>query len=347
METGLVSVVVPIYKTEKYLDRCLTSIVNQTYRNLEILLIDDGSPDNCPRMCDDWARKDPRIRVIHKQNQGLGMARNTGIEHATGSYICFFDSDDYIAPDTIEKAQRLSASENADIVVYGMCNVSRSGEVLRHNIPTSQTHVYRGSAVQDRFLPGLIDNKDLTAEVQNLTFSAWSCLFSMELVKKAGWRFVSERELISEDSYSITWLYQYVQCVAVLPEALYYYCENESSLTQTYRTDRFEKIKHFYQESLHMAGQLHYGPTIHSAISGLFLSFSIAAMKQIAAAGIGDAEKKRLLVQITDDTAMQQALADISSRRYGRSRQILFWAMRRKCYGLVCFLVSMKAKKKR
>ena len=93
----LVSVVVPIYNVEAYLDRCISSVVLQTYSNLEIILVDDGSPDRCPQICDDWARRDCRIKVIHKENAGLGMARNTGIEHATGSYVYFLDSDDYMS----------------------------------------------------------------------------------------------------------------------------------------------------------------------------------------------------------------------------------------------------------
>ena len=90
MEVGLVSVVLPIYNVEKYLDRCIESVINQTYKNLEILLVDDGSPDSCPQKCEEWAKKDERIKVIHKTNAGLGYARNTGIENASGEYICFF-----------------------------------------------------------------------------------------------------------------------------------------------------------------------------------------------------------------------------------------------------------------
>jgi len=93
----LISVIVPVYKVEAYLDKCISSIVNQTYTNLEIILIDDGSPDNCPAMCDAWAEKDSRIKVIHKENGGAGLARNVGIDIAQGEIISFIDSDDYIA----------------------------------------------------------------------------------------------------------------------------------------------------------------------------------------------------------------------------------------------------------
>ncbi|MDO4378753.1 MAG: glycosyltransferase family 2 protein [Erysipelotrichia bacterium] len=98
MSNYKISVIIPVYKVEKYLDRCIESVVGQTYKNLEIILIDDGSPDNCPKMCDDWAKKDNRIRVIHKENEGVSSARNYGIDIATGEYISFVDSDDIIHP---------------------------------------------------------------------------------------------------------------------------------------------------------------------------------------------------------------------------------------------------------
>lgn len=98
----LISVIVPIYKVEKYLDECIQSIVSQTYTNLEIILVDDGSPDRCPQMCDEWAAKDSRIRVIHQENGGLSAARNAGLDTASGDYIGFVDSDDYIRSDMYE-----------------------------------------------------------------------------------------------------------------------------------------------------------------------------------------------------------------------------------------------------
>lgn len=100
-ELPLISVIVPVYKVEEYLDQCVESIVGQTYKNLEIILVDDGSPDKCPRMCDDWAKKDSRIKVVHKVNGGVSDARNVGIECAQGEFIIFVDSDDLISEDML------------------------------------------------------------------------------------------------------------------------------------------------------------------------------------------------------------------------------------------------------
>lgn len=118
--TNLISVIIPIYKVEKYLDECITSVVVQTHKNLEIILVDDGSPDNCPQICDDWAKKDDRIKVIHKKNGGLSDARNVGIEIASGDYIAFVDSDDFIKPDMLEKLFAAICRENADIAACGI-----------------------------------------------------------------------------------------------------------------------------------------------------------------------------------------------------------------------------------
>lgn len=101
MQKPLVSVIVPVYKVEDYLDKCVKSIVAQTYENLEIILVDDGSPDNCPSMCDSWAQKDSRIKVIHKENGGVSSARNSALDAAAGDYICFVDSDDFIEPNAV------------------------------------------------------------------------------------------------------------------------------------------------------------------------------------------------------------------------------------------------------
>ena len=110
-----ISVIIPVYKVEQYLDKCVESVINQTYKNLEIILVDDGSPDNCPKMCDEWAKKDNRVKVIHKKNGGLSDARNVGIENATGTYIAFLDSDDYFDPTYCKTLHNLISKNSADV----------------------------------------------------------------------------------------------------------------------------------------------------------------------------------------------------------------------------------------
>ena len=114
---SLVSVIVPIYKVEDYLDECVKSIVGQTYKNIEIILVDDGSPDHCPQKCDEWAKKDLRISVVHKQNGGLSSARNAGIYNANGKYIMFVDADDTIKSNTVENMVNIITQEQSDAVI--------------------------------------------------------------------------------------------------------------------------------------------------------------------------------------------------------------------------------------
>lgn len=127
----LISVVVPVYKVEKYLNRCVKSIVDQTYRNLEIILVDDGSPDRCPAMCDVWTEKDSRIKVIHKKNGGLSDARNVGMEVARGELIGFVDSDDWIDKNMYQYLYKAIKSDNSDVAACGVEMIWENGKKSR------------------------------------------------------------------------------------------------------------------------------------------------------------------------------------------------------------------------
>lgn len=129
MEQPLITVIVPVYKVEQYLKRCVDSIVEQSYKNLEIILVDDGSPDRCGEMCEEFAKQDSRIRVIHKENGGLSSARNAGLDVMTGDYVGFVDSDDWIEPDMYERLVALAAEYQAHIVCCGIERCTSSGHV--------------------------------------------------------------------------------------------------------------------------------------------------------------------------------------------------------------------------
>ena len=157
VDEGKISVVVPVYNVEEYLDQCVESLVGQTYKNLEVILVDDGSPDNCPAMCDEWAERDNRIKVIHKENGGVSSARNAALDIASGDYIGFVDSDDWIEPDMYEILIKNAKKYDADISrcagLFDYCD--RSEE---YNEVSSCT-VYKG---KDELIKSIIWNDIFT-----------------------------------------------------------------------------------------------------------------------------------------------------------------------------------------
>lgn len=168
----LISIIVPVYKVEEYLDKCIESIVNQTYTNLEIILVDDGSPDNCPKMCDKWAEKDNRIKVIHKENGGLSDARNAGLSVATGDFIAFVDSDDYIESDMYEKLLSVIINTSSDISVCNLRYVYvNESTALCNKINTELITEY----TTEEAMSALIDDK--------IRQVVWNKLYRTEIIK--------------------------------------------------------------------------------------------------------------------------------------------------------------------
>lgn len=336
MIDGLVTVVIPIYNVEKYLNRCIESVVNQTYNSLEILLIDDGSPDKCPEICDDWASRDNRIRVIHKENQGAGIARNTGIENANGEYICFFDSDDYIAPETIEKSYKLAKNDNSEIVIFGLYFVNANGKITNRFIQWDKPKRYSGDEVIKSFLPEYIAPDPYGDGTRKFYMSIWSAIYSMNLINKSDWRFVSERDITSEEIYSLTDLYSDVESVSVLPEAFYYYCENDSSLSRKYVADRYERIKDFYIKCTDLCRRKGYSDDIIHRVSKPYLAYTISALKQEAKVS------KEHVKKIINDEVLQRVLKENKRDKVSLTRKVLFFTMRNKLYFLSFLLLSLR-----
>lgn len=188
-EQPLISVIVPVYGVERSLDKCVESIVGQTYRNLDIILVDDGSPDLCPELCDRWLSKDSRIRVIHQRNAGISAARNAGIDAARGEYLGFVDSDDHISPDMYETLLRNLLREQADVSIIG---TSLVGEDDRAYVPcTTQCYLRMDSAQAFKYvnIPGYFH------------VAAWDKLYRRELFDDI--RFPENRR--SGEDYPVTY----------------------------------------------------------------------------------------------------------------------------------------------
>lgn len=215
-----ISVIIPVYRTEKTLIRCVNSVLAQTFTCWEMILVDDGSDDGSPQMCDDLANKDKRIRVVHQCNKGLGAARNTGIANANGDYLLFVDSDDYIAPNTLETAlnelQKHPQCSFAEFGVYKWVgNIEKETTLLfnNHLFNTAEEYWFAAKGYEHCY--------------------AWNKLFRKEVFEHI--RFKENKKF--EDVFTmINVLKEYEQCVTISP-ALYYYCYNNEGITANAQTE--------------------------------------------------------------------------------------------------------------
>ena len=228
MSSNLVSVIVPVYKVEQYLNRCVSSIIKQSHTNLEIILVDDGSPDRCPQLCDEWALQDSRIKVIHKENGGLSDARNVGLKKASGNYICFVDSDDYVSPHFIEELYQLLQDTGCAI---GQCRFSYvKGDGLVEE-GDSAFCIYRGESLMEQLYG--------PEEKATCFVVAWNKLYRAELFKETGIRYPEGR--IHEDEATTYRLFHEAKKLAFLDRALYgYYTENGGSITSVFSAKRLQ-----------------------------------------------------------------------------------------------------------
>lgn len=216
MSTPLISIIVPIYKVESYLRRCLESIINQTYSNLEIILVDDGSPDSCPQICDEYAAKDSRIIVIHKKNGGLSDARNAGLDICKGEYVYFIDSDDFITLNAISVLYNACEKYNADIAVGDYYSFSTGS-----NIPIQKSiFSFKTISFEDAVKMQATHGHTFTQIV-----AAWNKLIRASIAKK----FYFPKGVLCEDNF-ITFKYFYKTKAIVVNAILYYYQNRKDSI---------------------------------------------------------------------------------------------------------------------
>lgn len=218
----LISVIIPVYKTEKYLHRCVNSILRQSYQNLEVILVDDGSPDSCPELCDQLERRDRRIKVIHKENGGASLARNEGLRNARGSYISFVDSDDWIAPDMYSSLMAL-------LKRHPECDIAECGVI----ITDKEKVILTDSQNQEKIL----DKKDmfnyffrLNGEKSNN--GVWKYLIKKEILKD--FSFVGTFEDV-EASYEF---YHRANYMIQTNQKYYYYFVNHDGITNSRFTEK-------------------------------------------------------------------------------------------------------------
>ena len=272
-----VSVIVPVYNVEEYLDECVKSIINQTYKNLEIILVDDGSTDSCPKMCDEYAKLDGRIKVIHKENGGQSSARNLALDIASGEYLFFVDSDDLVYSDAVEVLLKTAIERSADIVICGqVCEIENLNKGNSKDVEYST----------EKALENLLKEKVFTT-------SPCARIFKKELFD--GIRYQEGR--IHEDFGTIYKVIDRANKVVYIDTYKYFYRCNPTSTTNSKFTNK--QMDYFYIVDEMLA----YMKEKHPKLVGLVLNHktrnSIAYIRRISASGFSDKETIKTLVKNT------------------------------------------------
>ena len=245
MNQPKISVIVPIYNVENYLDECILSLLNQTLGDIEIILVDDESPDNCPHMCDVYAKVDNRIKVIHKKNGGLGFARNSGLDAASGEFVAFIDSDDFIDLNMFEHLYKVAKDYEADEVRCGIKFYVDGKFSERHDV--DQLTTFKGNTeVIDFMLDVVAPLPECKRDVKYM-MSSCCCIHSRKVIEDYHLRFVSERECLSEDLIWDIDLFSKMNCIVYVPECHYAYRKNLSSLTHQYSREKYKRNYIFFE----------------------------------------------------------------------------------------------------
>lgn len=304
MNNPLISVIMPVYGVEKYLEKAINSVLSQTYTNYELILVDDCSPDKCPEICDNAAKTNPFIKVIHKQkNEGLGFARNTGLEAAKGEYIYFIDSDDYIEKDLLQKATE-ALDDNTEAVIFGFNRVheDKNGNITKCEKLTPEK-AESLSPKQTAELFYMLNERKIFP-------FAWNKLYKKSFLDSIGVKFESTK-LIEDFLFNIE-IFKKATFIKVIPENLYNYRKPaHETLVSTYSPDFFELCKRKYElekeylASVDAATDKNLQLIYFSYVKHLFSVFIKNSSKK---AGLSRKEQKKKMKAILADPITKQVL---------------------------------------
>lgn len=333
-----VSIVVPVYNVESTIKKCVDSILNQTYQPYEIILVDDGSTDSSGQICDELVRNNKIVKVIHKENAGLGYARNTGIENASGDSIIFLDSDDYFDQKLIENLVT-NIVDPRDTVVSGYIRVDESGrELFRYKYKEKE---YLDDAVKTDFLCRMMGS--LPNKKDAIDMGATHVLYSLPIILENGVRFPSERVLISEDIIFNIHYYQYAKRVSLIESTDYYYVVYDNSLTHKYREDRFDKYVYLFEEESKLLKKYQLYDIASIRLKKTFFNTVKMSLEQEKRKISGKTfrERKHTVEQICNSTILQEIIQTYPIKSLGFSQRVFLYLLKFKLKLVLTFLVDL------
>lgn len=343
-KTPLISIVVPVYHVAAYIHRCVDSILNQSYRNLEVILVDDGGDDVCPAICDEYALFDNRVICVHKENSGQSFARKAGVESAAGEYILFVDADDWLETNAVEKSLRAAVEFDADVVCFGYKRVYEKNTFLTSVFPQveeKQAWLHGQIPELQRRIVGLVGKELAYVESADRMAPMWGKLYRANVVAAGKW--VSERETGSSED-AIFNLYALSACKKFVYINDYLYCyrkTNEQATTRRYRKNmvgQWERLFEYFSEFCEQNGcSQRYTGALANRICLSIIGIGLNELSNPK----GFFEKAKNLRQVLNKPLWKKAYAQLDFRYLPLKWKVFFSLCRLKCTEILLIILFL------
>lgn len=339
-----VSVIVPVYNVENYINRCVDSLLNQTLCDIDIILVDDGSTDNSAKIIDDYANTDNRIKVIHKLNAGQGFARNDGMNIATGKYICFLDSDDYYEKDACEYMYNQMENHGADMLTFGYQIDSPDGKCIRS--PRIIDRIYENEDITQAYTLHFYGDDPSDDNLRG--YSSCMTCFSAAMINDNNLNFLSEREVLSEDNLFCLECCRYAKKVVTASKILYHYCQKADSFSQGYSEKRMPMTKLLCNKFREYAKEFGVDKEAEIRIAGLIWINMMATIKQDVRR-LGTTTKKQIKDDIRilcNDKEFRTELVKLKGMNLPLKQKLFLQAYLNKWVNIMFVMAQIRAKER-
>lgn len=337
MKSPFISLVLPVYNVQAYIERCVESIVHQDYEDYEVILVDDGSTDESGCICDELSEKYSNVTALHKENGGLGSARNYGMQYVRGEYVVFIDSDDWVADRFLKTIDSYLRTEKPDVLKYGYRQM-KDGVPGKTTVPYYAEGLYRREKIETVILPGAIGPIRLFDYSRNALLSAWACAYSMKFLRENELWFESEREILNEDYLFNIAVLLNANSVRVTHEVLYMYDYRGGSLSKRY-------VQRMPERKLRLLGRyksLLEDKSLFETYSSAYYAQCVDSFYACISNECGQwADESRSIMNIREILNIPEcaeALRRCNHSALGLKGTIIYWLMRAKQPVLIYFL---------
>ena len=336
-----VSVIIPVYNTKKYLKRSVSSVLEQTYMNLQIILVDDGSTDGSSELCDAFKMQDNRIEVIHKENEGLGLTRNAGLDIADGKYVTFLDSDDWFSETHIEKLMEAVSDKRTELVI-GSHTKCRHDESVIEQFELPEYGSFNEKEIKNNIMLSVIAAHDHSSRDLGLPMSVCFSLYQTEIINKNHIRFKSERITACEDVFFNLQYMDKIQCARLVKEYGYFYRFNPVSITKGFDKRQTERMIRLYHELINHAEELKMPVSAQQRIDRCMLAKLRTLLFMILRSDLKYREKQSEIRSLLKMKPFEDILKRYPAKNYRLSLRVTTCLMKYRMTRLLFLVLSIK-----